>query len=486
MTRTPRLLIVDDDASMIAEFMRLAVPAGLADFEIDTAESPTIAVDLLRSGQRYEVVLLDLHFGSHPSDSLAGFEVLPEMRRMMPDAHIVIYSGDDHPSTIAKARELGASGVFAKHHYTFEDIAWKVRSALARRSSRQSAQDQGRALASAVGAVFVSEAMTSVYTLAASVKSIGTGHVLITGPTGSGKDLVARAIGQGSKVFVPINCAALPDSLIESEFFGHEKGSFTGAIAGKKGIFEQADGGILFLDEVGTLSRKGQEALLRVLQSGEFKRVGGHESIKVDVRVVAATNEDLKAKIADGVFREDVYERLSGYSLEVPGLAQRTEDIEPLIAFFIKTSRKQHLRLDPTCKAWLEKYSWPRNVRQLKNVVEQMIDNCVSDELEISDIPAVLFMDAAKLSLEKKEGDSASSKGGEFTFSSQFGAPLDDVIAACTVAYINQTAARLGTTLTIRGLADALQIPYASLHRRLIKHGLSVDKRISGFPKKSD
>ncbi len=215
--------------------------------------------------------------------------------------------------------------------------------------------------------------------------------VLITGETGTGKELVARAIhkrsSRSSRTFVSVNCAAIPPALIASELFGHEKGAFTGALSRRVGRFELADGGTIFLDEIGDLPLETQLALLRVLQEREFERVGSTHSIKIDVRVIAATNRDLKAAMASGAFREDLFYRLSVFPIEMPPLRKRTTDIPLLVAYFVdryaSKAGKTIRRVDKRTLDLVQSYRWPGNVRELQNVVERAVIVCDTDTLVI-------------------------------------------------------------------------------------------------------
>jgi len=219
--------------------------------------------------------------------------------------------------------------------------------------------------------------------------------VLITGETGTGKELVARAIHAQSyrkdKPFVAVSCAALPESLLESELFGHEKGSFTGAHAQKKGKFEVANRGTLFLDEIGEMSANIQVHLLRVLEEKEFNRVGGNEPIKVDVRVISATNRDMKQAVANGQFREDLYYRLNVVNIELPPLRERTEDIPLLAQHFLKKysaeNQKEVTDFSPEVTDFLLKYEWPGNVRELENAIERAVILAKGAHIEIADLP---------------------------------------------------------------------------------------------------
>ncbi|HEY3393646.1 MAG TPA: sigma-54 dependent transcriptional regulator, partial [Lacipirellulaceae bacterium] len=222
--------------------------------------------------------------------------------------------------------------------------------------------------------------------------------VLIQGDTGTGKELVAKAIHQNSprkkRPFVPLNCAALSEHILESELFGHIRGAFTDASSDRQGKFEYADGGTLFLDEVGDMPIPTQIKLLRVLESGEITRVGSNEPVKVNVRILSATNRDLERGIADGTFREDLYHRLKVVTITLPRLAERREDIPLLIDFFVKEHSKRHQKsvrgISTAARRRLLGYDWPGNVRQLRNVIESMVVVDIDEVLDVDDLPSEL------------------------------------------------------------------------------------------------
>jgi DNA-binding NtrC family response regulator len=244
--------------------------------------------------------------------------------------------------------------------------------------------------------------MAALYAQIAKVAPTRT-RVLVTGESGTGKELVARAIHRASaladKPFVKVNCAAIPPELIESELFGHERGAFTGATARKRGLFEIADGGTIFLDEIGDMIASAQAKVLRVLQSGEFSRVGGEQALKVDVRVIAATNRDLQAAVAAGQFREDLYFRLNVVPLRAPPLRDRAEDVPLLASTFIELAcRENGMKVKPISDealAMLAGYPWPGNVRELRNVIERLVI-LSEDSIGVGDLPEEILAEVAR------------------------------------------------------------------------------------------
>jgi two-component system, NtrC family, nitrogen regulation response regulator NtrX len=325
-----------------------------------------------------------------------GLETLSEIKRLRPDAPVVMISGHGTIETAVKATRLGAYD-FIEKPLSLEKTLITVSRALEHgRLERENATLRAR-LQPHTEIIGTSEGIRILREQIATAAP-STGRVLIQGENGSGKELVARAVHALSArcegPFVEVNCAAIPEELIESELFGHEKGSFTGAVARRRGKFEGADGGTLFLDEIGDMSVKTQAKVLRVLEEQSFERVGGRDLVKVDVRVIAASNRDLQSLIALGHFREDLYYRLNVIPIEVPPLRTRKDDIPLLvdhfIAVFCAENGKRTKTLDGEALAYFLAYDWPGNVRELRNMVERLVIMTAGDVITPDDLPVPL------------------------------------------------------------------------------------------------
>ena len=325
-----------------------------------------------------------------------GIELLKRLRALNPNAMVILTSAIASTSHVIEAMRLGAYDVLPKERLTYE-LRVVVESALraveARRVTLASASEVP---AESIQETIIgrSSPMQDVFKMIGRV-SRADAPVMITGESGCGKELVAKAVHKFSprtqKEFVAINVTAIPDNLLESELFGHEKGSFTGAVANRIGRFEQCDGGTLFLDEIGDMPLTVQSKLLRVLQEGEFCRVGSNQTVKTDVRVLAATNKNLEKEVEAGNFREDLFYRLNVVRIHIPPLRERREDVRLLAEFFLQrmASRKRgpQMRFSEDALSMLEAYDWPGNVRELENTIQRACALSNSDVLLPSDIP---------------------------------------------------------------------------------------------------
>jgi two-component system nitrogen regulation response regulator NtrX len=339
-----------------------------------------------------------------------GLEALQKIRQANESLPVVIISGHGTVSTAVEATKLGAFD-FIEKPLASERVLVTIRNAL----DQTRLKDENRTLKRAVEArhQMVGESVSLRQIWDAIKRAAPTNAtVLLLGESGAGKELVARAIHRNSlrsrDRFVQVNCAAIPEELIESELFGHEKGSFTGATEKQIGKFEQADRGTIFLDEVGDMSPKTQAKVLRVLQEGEVERLGSARTIKVDVRVIAATNKDLEAEIERGTFREDLYFRLSVIPIRVPPLRDRREDIPALVRHFVdvfsRENNRRPQRFTPAALEYMQKARWKGNVRELRNTVERLLIMTPGDTIDVDDLRDVVRVETKPVAITEGGG----------------------------------------------------------------------------------
>jgi len=394
-----RMLLEDDKASMRE---MLASAFSERDFIVTQASNGLDAINLIRE-QPFDVIITDL---SMPGET--GIGVLRAAREVAPDTHVIIITAFGTIETAVEAMRLGARD-FIRKPFQITEIEHKVDVILREGEAEHEAEREGPKRARTWLHPSVQQIVgTSVQTknLLKMIQRIGPSKsaVLITGPTGTGKELVARAIHDSSprrdRPFVALNCSALAPGVLESELFGHEKGAFTGATDRRIGRFEKAHTGTLFLDEVGEIDPGIQTKLLRVLQSGEFERVGGAQTIKVDVRIVAATNRDLLEAIQKGLFREDFYYRLKVFSLNMEPLKNRRDDIPALIDHFLRKFSlemgKEITGVDDDVIDFFLRYSWPGNVRELENILERAVVLAENSVITRNELPQELLFTPAE------------------------------------------------------------------------------------------
>ena len=394
-----RVLVVDDSKETCEFLEELLGSMGL---EVVKATHPDKAIELLHK-EAFDLLLSDINLEAKKD----GLDLLREAKPLGVDT--ILLSGFGTLETAIEAVREGAFDFLSKP-WNNEELKALVTRALARRQASGHGVAQG---ASPKGKrslmIGSSPRMMAVYKTIASLQN-SRATVLITGESGTGKELVARSIHMSSdrrdRAFVAVNCGALTETLLESELFGHVKGSFTGAINEKPGLFEEASGGTIFLDEIGETSPSFQVRLLRVLQEQEIRRVGGNKTIKVDSRVIAASNRDLQLMVKAGTFREDLYYRLGVVELAVPPLRERREDIAPLLDHFIAEfgqKDQQVYEVHPEARRVLEAYSWPGNVRELSNAVENLTQLSRGHEINVDDLPAKIQADVLKKALRRPE-----------------------------------------------------------------------------------
>lgn len=379
-----QILVVDDD-----ERIRQSLGGILKDegYEVVDAKDGVQALKQVE-GEAPDLVLLDIWM-----PGMDGMEVLERIKGQIPNLPVIMISGHANIELAVKATKLGAYD-FIEKPLSLEKVLLTVNNAL----SFSKLEQENKALRQEIQRKYeIIGGSPEIQHLKEQIKIVAptNGWVLIAGENGTGKELVARAIHRLSlraeKPFVEVNCAAIPEELIESELFGHEKGSFTGAVSKRRGKFDLANEATIFLDEIADMSLKTQAKILRILQEQKFERVGGAEVIFVDVRVIAATNRDLQQEMQQGKFREDLYYRLNVIPMEVPPLRKRKGDMPVLVEHFVKEfcleNHKELKKISPEAMSLLASYPWPGNVRELKNLIERMVIMTRGSVIEAKDIP---------------------------------------------------------------------------------------------------
>ena len=392
------ILIAEDNEDLRTILSKALVKRG---YTVEEAEDGEVAVRKLQKNF-YNIVITDLQM-----PNLDGMGVLKAVKEISPVTMTIVVTAFGTVESAVEAMNAGAFDYILKP-FSPDEIDIKINKALERQrlgieNSLLKEQVQTR-FGTMIGS---SDKMKKIYSLVDKV-SPTTAPVLITGPSGTGKELVAREVHKRSPrhegAFVAVNCVALATGILESELFGHEKGAFTGANNRRRGKFEVADGGTLFLDEIGELNEEIQVKLLRFLQEKDFQRVGGNENIKVDVRIVAATNRDLEERIKEGHFREDLYYRLNMFSIQLPLLKDRSEDLYELTNHFLAKYNKElhkNVSISPEVIGLLKNHSWPGNIRELENVIAQAVILAEKDVLEPKHLPAGLAGEMGEVSLDE-------------------------------------------------------------------------------------
>jgi two-component system nitrogen regulation response regulator NtrX len=446
-----KILIVDDEQSIRATLANILEDEGHRTVLCESGEEAIAHF----ARDEYDLAILDLWL-----PGIDGMSVLERMRSNNAPPVIVI-SGHGNVDTAVRATRLGAYD-FLEKPLSLERVLLTVNHALSDSKLREQVRDLKRQFTLEELLIGESEPMKKLDQQVRSAAAAAS-RVLITGENGSGKEIVARTLHRLSpradQPFVDVNCAAIPEELIESELFGHRKGAFTGAIDERKGKFELADGGTLFLDEIGDMSLKTQAKVLRVLQEQTFQRVGGQQTIKVDVRVIAATNKDLEAEIGGGSFRSDLYYRLNVIPIEVPPLRVRGNDIIHLAEHFLRRFAAEtgapRKKLSSGAASKLRGYAWPGNVRELRNMIERLAILLPGDTIEAEDIQLGARSDVTAAAI----GPHLTLKEARAEFEKQF-----------ILSRLREFAGNISRT------ADALGMERSNLHRKLHAYGIRVER----------
>jgi two-component system response regulator HydG len=389
------ILAIDDNRNALEIIRRILGQSG---YKVITCEGVADAVNILND-HRIDLVITDMKMPKH-----SGFELVRYVSENFYDTAVIMITGYPSIEGAVEAIKIGADDFLAKP-YTDDELMSVVRQALERLTTQRAAQRTLESDAS-FGIVGNSQPMKNVFKLIAKAATM-TANVLVSGESGTGKELVARAIHynspRSSAAFVPVNCTAIPESLVESELFGHEKGAFTGANVARSGFFEVAGGGTLFLDEIGDASLSLQAKLLRVLQNKEIIKVGSSQVINVDARIVAATNKDLLDLVRRKLFREDLYYRIDVIDIPIPPLRERSEDV-PLLIQHITTQLCEEMGGEPLSFSdramnAMACYSWPGNVRELENLIQKLTVTVDNNRVGIVDLPGTM-----RFSIDHKAG----------------------------------------------------------------------------------
>ncbi len=387
MARKISILIVDDEQSVRDSLYNWFIEDG---YHVECAEHAKKALSILES-ESFDIVLADIKM-----PGMDGLEMLRRIKTLKKDSIIIVMTAFASVDTAVQALKDGAFDYVTKP-FDPDDLSHLIRNATKQISlseENEALRERVVSLENVEDIIGTSEAMSQVLREVESVAQSNS-SVIITGESGTGKELIARAIhSNSSRKFFPlvsVHCGALTESLLESELFGHEKGAFTGAMYNRKGRFEMADGGTIFLDEIATISPKMQVELLRVLETHSFIRVGGNKEISSDFRVICATNRDLKAMVDSGTFREDLYYRLNVVNIRIPPLRERTEDIPLLVDYFIRkychSMNRPAVSIDSSALKRLQEFDFPGNIRELENMVERAIVIGNGKKITLKDLP---------------------------------------------------------------------------------------------------
>lgn len=396
------ILAVDDEENFL-EIIKNLLSA--EDYGVETAIDGVTAINKLQT-KAYDLVLLDVKM-----PRVDGIEVLKFVKDRYLDTQVVMLTGVADIKLAVECMQLGAYTYLTKPHSADELLTVIDRAVERKRLVIENKALKTELARHALSSKLVgtSKAFLEVIKLCTKVAPTDSA-VLVQGPSGTGKELIANFLHKNSlrkdQPFVALNCATIPETLIESELFGHERGAFTDAVAMKQGLVEIANGGTLFLDEIGEISLMMQPKLLRFLQTGEYRRVGGNKNFHADVRLISATNKDIRSEVAGGRFREDLLYRLNVITLHLPPLRERKEDIAILVDFFLKKRirSKEPIRIDPKALELLTKYDWPGNVRELENVIERAAILCQNNVIRVDDLALPIGM---RPGLDQKDRDAS-------------------------------------------------------------------------------
>ncbi len=454
--RKEKILIVEDEQGM-NEILRILLESD--GYDVSSAADGRSGIELMEK-DIYDLVITDIKM-----PGVDGFEVLRKAKELSPDTLVIMITAFGTTESAIEAMKLGAYDYIHKP-FKIDEIRIVVNKALEKRGLRREIEVLREEIRTTYRLENIIGRSPKMQGLLNTIPKIAqsSSSVLITGESGSGKELVARAIHnispRADKAFVAINCASLPEGLLESELFGYMKGAFTGATHNKEGLFEIAHGGSIFLDEIGEMPFGIQAKILRVIETGTFRRLGGTNDVKVDVRIIAATNKDLKKAIRSGEFREDLFYRLNVVPVRIPPLRERREDIPLLVEHFLKKFGHGPTGISPEAMRMLVDYPWPGNVRELENVIERTVLLAEQDVIQPQDLPPEL--------LETEPGE------GRLPDLTSSGIDLDRVLEDIETGYLKRA---LELTYGVKTeAAKLLNLSFRSFRHRLYKYGIGSEE----------
>ena len=443
------ILIVEDEETLASSLKRVFTREG---YSVDVAEDAEKGLELIEKNS-YDVIITDIIL-----PGISGIELLRKIKEKEPDQLVIIITAYASVETAVEALRAGAYDYVIKP-IIHQEIKQIVRNALRQKALQRENLLLRREIERHYDLSHIIGESPEIKKIINEVKKIASAksNVLLLGETGTGKELIARAIHFGSpraeRPFIPINCSAIPENLLESELFGHVRGAFTGAVTSKKGLFEEANGGTVFLDEIGDLSPSLQAKLLRVLEEQEIRPIGSNQTTKVDIRFISATNKDLAMLVKEGRFREDLYYRINVITIQLPPLRERGNDVELLARFFVQKYSKEHgknvNKIDNEALKLLKAYHWPGNIRELQNIIERAVLVSEDEVIKKEHLPEVLF----------------DKKDSLFEEALQRKLSIEDHIKAFILTYKNQ--------YTEQQLAEMLGITRKSLWEKRKRWGLS-------------
>ena len=456
-----RILIVDDEADVVYSFQRV-----LADEPVEVVGVTSGLEGLKRlKKEAYDLVLLDVRIGAEH-----GIEIFRQIRKENPRQLVIVMTAHGTAQTAIEAMKLGAFDYILKPFDVPELLSILRRALQTAASMRELVPTEGKHAPDekAPGLIGTSPAMQKIYKLVGQVAR-SEASVLLLGESGTGKELVARAIYANSPLaarpYVAINCAAIPDTLLESELFGHERGAFTGALTQRIGKFERADGGTIFLDEIGDMPLALQAKLLRVLQNGEFQRLGGDQTLRTKVRVIAATNKDLMAMVKEKTFREDLYYRIHVVQIQLPPLRERLEDVFPLAEHFLnRVGKDRGLKFSTASKKALQSWRWPGNVRELENAITRAVVCAAAESIEPGDLPP----EVVGVASERQVG----GETGWWSMVSQVAGEGGDLLAAGEKILVEKALREADGN--VKRAAEVLGVTRAALRTRVERYGFQT------------